>query len=430
MEDAIKQLRVLYVEDEETIRDSFANLLRRRVKELVTASNGEEGFRVFQEKKPDVVITDIRMPVMNGLEMAHKIREVSRTPIIITTGHNDEEYLLEAIDVGVDKYVKKPVDFRHIETALFSIADNLLQQKTIAEKNNYIASILDVYPGFLMIVNSEARLRYFNRSFLEFTGAESLDHFVRKHVTLQPFLVEKELSFYKNKDFHQWIKEMILHPELDYVIHLKEAGEEHDEEAGAYLARLKPITGSDDYLVTFTDITLIEIIRLLYHELAIKDPLTKIFNRKKFYEDLDVEIERARRYKHIVSMIMLDIDHFKNINDKYGHQEGDRILVEIVALVRQTIRKNDVFARYGGEEFILYLPETNLDCCYTIADRIREMIATNDFGLEEKITCSFGVATFEGEGDVDAFIKKADDALYRAKRLGRNRVEIYSPENK
>ncbi len=427
--DFMHRLRVLYVEDEATIRDSLANILRRRTGEVITAENGAEGFILFEELNPDVVITDIRMPVMDGLEMCRKIREKRNTPIVITTGYNDEAYLLSAIELGVDSYVKKPVDFKKLEFALTRIAHNLLNERMIEEKNQYIANILDVYPGFIMIVDEDAKVCYLNRSFLDFMECESFEQFEKDYRTLEKFVIERELSFYKGKAFGKWVKEMIQHPELDYVIHMKGEGEMHEEDAGAYLARIKPVPGTNHHIVNFTDVTLIEIIRLLYHELAIKDPLTKVFNRKKFYEDLDVEIERARRYKHIISLIMLDIDHFKNVNDRFGHQEGDRILMEIVSLIRQTIRKNDVFARYGGEEFILFLPETTLEGSLLIAERLRDMIARNDFHLPQSITCSFGVATFEGESDVDAFIKKADDALYTAKKNGRNRVEAFAPVN-
>lgn len=418
----LEQLSVLYVEDETDIRESLSRFLKRRVKELYVAENGEEGYRLFHENAPDMVITDIRMPVMDGLEMISRIRKDSQVPIMITTGHNDENFFLSAIDLNVDKYIKKPVDFKILETEMIRIAGIILQQRELENKNQFIRNVLDVYPGFLMITDG-MEIRYMNHAFKKFLDLDIDKEIGEQDVDIDKYLVVKENSFYRGKDFRQWVSEIIQHPEMDYVIHMK-GPDDADEDSAIYLATQQSIPGEDLFLVSFTDITLVEIIRLLFHEQSIKDPMTRVYNRKKFFEILEEEIERSNRYERDLSLIMFDIDHFKAVNDEFGHQEGDRILLEIVALIRKYIRKNDIFGRYGGEEFVILLPETCKEGAGVIAERLREDITNHDFRLGRSVTSSFGVAQHDPEEDIDYFIKKVDDALYRSKNDGRNKVTI------
>ncbi len=167
-------------------------------------------------------------------------------------------------------------------------------------------------------------------------------------------------------------------------------------------------------------------------ELAITDGLTRTFNRRYLIELMKKEFYRAKRNKTNLSFILLDIDHFKRINDTYGHQQGDSILVDIVSILEKGIRRHEHVARYGGEEFALLLPETDLNGALTVANNIRKKVEGFKFAGQEKplnITISLGVATFSDKNieSVDHLIKEADDALYRAKRKGRNRVESGEP---
>ncbi|MDF2614508.1 MAG: diguanylate cyclase [Clostridia bacterium] len=158
--------------------------------------------------------------------------------------------------------------------------------------------------------------------------------------------------------------------------------------------------------------------------MAIHDPLTKIFNRNYLNEYMEHEIERVSRHSRNLALVMIDIDHFKNINDTYGHNQGDYALQELVRTVQKNIRKYDVFARFGGEEFIVVLPETDIRNAKEVAERIREAVENHKIKGIEKMTVSLGVAGFV-EGDMEeSIIKRADAALYEAKNNGRNRVEI------
>ncbi|UUV19992.1 GGDEF domain-containing protein (plasmid) [Fusobacteria bacterium ZRK30] len=153
------------------------------------------------------------------------------------------------------------------------------------------------------------------------------------------------------------------------------------------------------------------------------DHLTKAYNRLKFNEVIKVEVLRSKRYRTDLSIIMFDIDFFKNINDRYGHDIGDLVLVEISKLVKKSVRETDVFCRWGGEEFMVLLPNTSLEFAVLVAERIRKLIYNFQIKNIEKVSCSFGVVSFNFEEDLDGFIKRVDNKLYTAKDNGRNRVE-------
>jgi len=166
--------------------------------------------------------------------------------------------------------------------------------------------------------------------------------------------------------------------------------------------------------------------------LSITDPLTGCYNRGYLMEHLPKEIKRAVRYLHPLSIAMTDIDHFKNVNDTYGHQAGDTVLRSFVELIRSSIRDGvDWVARYGGEEFVIVIPETELKCAEKMAERLRRKIETTEISIGNdrriKITASFGVVCFDPkekkEMSTDKLIKEADKMLYEAKNEGRNRVK-------
>ncbi len=158
-------------------------------------------------------------------------------------------------------------------------------------------------------------------------------------------------------------------------------------------------------------------------DLAGTDSLTGIMNRRKFYEVLRREITRARRYGSSFSIILFDLDHFKVLNDNYGHSEGDRVLKELAELIRKRLREADAFARVGGEEFIVLAPDTGFDGAVELAERLRGAIENHYFGSKLKLTASFGVTSFTKGDDEDSLLKRVDNLMYIAKMKGRNRVE-------
>jgi diguanylate cyclase (GGDEF)-like protein len=164
--------------------------------------------------------------------------------------------------------------------------------------------------------------------------------------------------------------------------------------------------------------------------LAISDSLTGIFNRRHFFEIAKREMERSKRYKHHLTIILFDIDRFKRVNDTYGHQTGDQVLQILSALWRENLREIDVIARYGGEEFIVLLPETNLESAQQVAERLRVKVAEQNVPVGKdyiSFTISLGVASGDhGEHALDKVLSCADQALYTAKERGRNQTVIWN----
>jgi len=167
--------------------------------------------------------------------------------------------------------------------------------------------------------------------------------------------------------------------------------------------------------------------------LSITDELTGIANRRHFEWRLAEEVERARRYQYPLSALMLDLDHFKRVNDTYGHQIGDIVLQQIAQRLKRVLRRTDFLARYGGEEFVVLAPQTPADRALILAERLRQVIAESPISvspdLQLRITISIGVAVFpEHAQNGNELVRAADEALYKAKQTGRNRVCLFEPE--
>lgn len=157
---------------------------------------------------------------------------------------------------------------------------------------------------------------------------------------------------------------------------------------------------------------------------AATDPLTGLFNRRKFNQELAIEILRTQRYKTPLSLVLYDIDYFKRINDAHGHQVGDKVLIDLSRLVSARIRQNDVLARWGGEEFVILVPGSSAQMARGLAENLREAVQALIFDESIIVTCSFGVAEFEIGDTTETLVARADAAMYRAKINGRNRVEL------
>ncbi len=158
------------------------------------------------------------------------------------------------------------------------------------------------------------------------------------------------------------------------------------------------------------------------HTLATTDALTQLFNRQHFNEQIHAGLLVANRYHRSLSLILMDIDHFKNINDSLGHLTGDTVLNKISGLLQNRVRKSDIVARWGGEEFAVLLNETGEEDACSIARELCDTIAAHDFDVDLQVTCSFGVAVYTRHETTEALIGRADQALYQAKRAGRNQV--------
>ncbi len=183
----------------------------------------------------------------------------------------------------------------------------------------------------------------------------------------------------------------------------------------------------------FQDITSRKSREAILQNQATRDPLTSIYNRRYFEEEVKKQIIKAKSLNQPYSVLMLDADFFKKVNDTYGHKTGDKVLIELAAKAERALRDKDIVARYGGEEFIIFLPEINALQAQKVADRLRQSISTivvySDDNQEVRFTVSVGVSSSEISDNVDTLVKTADEALYRAKQNGRNRVEVFTKED-
>jgi diguanylate cyclase (GGDEF)-like protein len=168
-------------------------------------------------------------------------------------------------------------------------------------------------------------------------------------------------------------------------------------------------------------------------EISRMDPLTNLFNRRHFLSVASLELENIDIFTNCLSVIMIDIDHFKKINDTYGHDAGDLVLLSIAEIIRNTVRRSDIPCRYGGEEFVIVLPGTDLASAIAIGKRLRENIESTAVKTDKgfiPVTASVGISSMSEDslGEIDVWIKRADEALYEAKQAGRNQVRVWNPE--
>lgn len=305
---------------------------------------------------------------------------------------------------------------------------------------DYLRKIFSKIKLVLLIIDSDNNIIYYNKYFLKLLD---LDKIIKKN-NLENEIVKKlkliDAINKKDKDLNLY---NIFSNDKNYNNHILEIklGKKFEKKLFFIINKIKFDYDSSIYkLILLNDITVIKTNekflqdkikdlnkKLKYAEiLASIDPLTKIYNRYKFYEECNKLINLYNRYGTIFSIIMFDIDNFKKINDNFGHITGDNVLKTISTVVSYTIRNTDIFFRWGGDEFIILLPNTNLEGAYISAEKIREVLENTDFNSEKehvgKVTCSFGVSTIEKEVDCDELTKKIDSAMYKAKNSGKNRV--------
>ncbi|WP_299805730.1 GGDEF domain-containing protein, partial [Sulfuricurvum sp. RIFOXYD2_FULL_44_160] len=169
------------------------------------------------------------------------------------------------------------------------------------------------------------------------------------------------------------------------------------------------------HVVVFTDITKL-------NQLATQDVLTQVANRFKFDQVLEHSIALSQRYGRPLSIMIIDVDHFKAVNDTYGHLIGDEVLKKLAKILSDGIRKSDVIARWGGEEFVVLLPDSELTSAVKLAETLRAKVAESDFTPAKNMTCSIGVVRWNDGDTPDQLLKRVDEKLYTAKESGRNRV--------
>lgn len=217
--DSFRNITLLYVEDDEMTLEEISFFLKKYVKKLIVAKNGEEGLELFKEHNPDMVITDIQMPIMNGLEMSKKILEINPSiPIAVTTAYSDSEYLINAIEIGIDKYLLKPINMMDVLAVMHkSLQLNYIDSSAHQE---YVQFILDENPTFMIIMNSN-KVEYINKSLLKLLGYDNLSSFNEQISDCKELFEFNDLKVEDN-----YIDYIVNHPNDKFLVALKNANSE------------------------------------------------------------------------------------------------------------------------------------------------------------------------------------------------------------
>lgn len=264
-----------------------------------------------------------------------------------------------------------------------------------------------------------------NKKGLSFFGFSSISDFNSSPVSLASFFIEEEGCFGKHTDGQKWLDKLATSKKKE-TIKIKLFNQE-DKEYSYFHLKVSKIDFSREYLLLFHNITEMEGEKKRIVRRAERDALTGIYNRVKLNELFPTLFYNANRYDQNFSIILFDIDHFKRINDTYGHNIGDSVLVELTHTVKNLLREEDIFVRWGGEEFIIILPIVSLPNAFTLASRLRKNIEEHPFLHVGEVTCSFGVTNFTAGDTQMILFERVDEALYAAKSDGRNRVVMTKP---
>ncbi len=380
----LNNLTCLYVEDDKEIRDSFLPMIERYFKEVIVATNGKEGLEKFKTDAIDIILSDIRMPYIDGIEMAKKIREIdSKVFIIFLTAFDASDYLKEAIEIGVEGYLTKPLDRNKLLRKLNFLATVIKNERDSIEYQELLQAMLNAQVNAVCIIDKKDQIKLSNKSFKNIFGnIYNLDELKK--------LIDINISLsHQNKNL------TLANQTKEFSIFIKKYNNEYK-------------------IISFEDVT-------EFNKIYI-DELTQLYNRKIVVKKLS-NLQQKEIY-----LIMFDIDNFKIINDTYGHNIGDIVLKKISSTILKNTRKDDIAIRWGGEEFLIVLKDIiGFDIPKKIAENLRKSIENISFKeFDRTITCSFGICSgiVEHEESFMSIVKKSDNALYQAKKEGKNRVKI------
>jgi diguanylate cyclase (GGDEF)-like protein len=437
---------------------------------------------------PDLMILDVEMPKIKGYQVCRLLKEDQLTswmPVIMLTGREHQSDMFWGLKTGADAYITKGFKPEHLLEKVdefLSRAGEYQEAKELSRKRkkdvteeyviDKITDLLDRKLFETTILNDIAALSGSLQDFPETVNSvfEILDNLFGYNTGSLLFPAEEELYLYVNRactrEALEEVADETLQAATGYAWQFKEPSSiervilnesnvsDTPAEKGSKPAYVHiPLTAHKAVIgillvagpstpsfrrdapgilnLVRNEITMILDNARLYEgakRMAITDGLTKIYNHRFFQELFEKEFKRASRYNTMFSLIMLDIDLFKRINDTYGHLYGDEILKEMAVLVKGCLRTMDILARYGGEEFAVLLPETDLEDAVLTADRIRMAVENHDFpaskGKPVNVTVSQGVTSFPSSGieKRSDLVAKADAALYEAKEAGRNCV--------
>jgi len=460
-----KKFRVLVADDEESLRGIVQEILTDSGYNVDSAANGREAMDLVRQNSYEVVVSDIRMPEMSGIDLLEAIKKFNpKIEVIMMTSHASVETAIKAIRLGAYDYLTKPFeDLDVITTVINRTVEKLKLELKIKElleelsvRNEEIQTLYKSTTELSTTLKLEEILKLSLKSLTKLCKCQDIifwaynseeNVIVGRYATntSDEKLKEMKHELKGTKSIANYFTIIDSDKELKKRMNLVEdIGRIH------YFPLLieGKFTGifsvhSTDPNVTFkkSDKDLIRqfvgnvsvqaenaYLHQMIKSMAIRDGLTNLFNHRYFQNTLAAELERAQRYKKDLSIVLFDLDHFKNYNDKLGHPEGDYLLKEIANIVNLNKRNVDVAARYGGEEFVLILVETGRSGAAQLAERLRKAIEEHPFRNREiqplgKISVSIGYSSFPEDGETrESLVRVADENLYKAKEAGRNRV--------
>ena len=388
--------------------------------EIFTSLSAENGLEILLHNKIDLILLDVMMPEIDGFMMAKMIKsnkKLKNIPIIFVTAKTDDATIEKCYEVGGSDYVSKP--FNSVE--LLKRVDFHLKfrdkERLLQKEKEYAQNIVDLQDNLILVTDGDQVINV-NKAVLDFFDVETLFMFQKKYHCIRQSFKEVDGYFHLKllDDKANWIDTIIERLKSDDVVVAIE-----DKEKRIHNFTIKAKRFYDLYILSLTDITVIAKRTRKFEHQANFDTLTQIYNRNMFNQLMEEKLQQATLNHLSMSFVILDIDHFKNVNDTYGHLAGDAVLKHLTALVSKHTRESDIFARWGGEEFILAL-ETDKENAMKIVENIRILIEKEPFEEVGNITCSFGLTQFQKGDTIKSITNRADEALYEAKESGRNRV--------
>jgi len=476
----LKQLtgaKVLVADDDSALVGTLTWILKGQGCEVVAVPNGEHLLERLGDEHPDLVLLDIMMPKVDGLQLLERIRREPQwrdLPVLMISSMDPEDGTAKALGLGASDFVAKPFRVKELLARVESQLKHGRELRSAREDARARGAIVDILheltdslkPDEIYHILARRVARALNISRCSLVLAKPGDVFGTVVAAYEnPMLrnLRIELSRYPEilkaleTDHTVIVRDVSTDPLFDEVraIWAKNAipvptqsvvtlpFRMREEQCGVLYLRTvqgEPSLTHDD--AQFADAVIKAAVAAIEkaHDfesvvsdkerlefLASTDALTGCLNRRALLESLEREVERARRYNLVLTLLMVDIDHFKKINDTRGHLVGDTVLRQLGELLRRDARSVDAVARYGGEEFVVLLPETAVHGAMIFADRMRQRIANYAFGEPDnpvRITVSVGVACYPDRAveTPESFLALADAALYRAKADGRNVV--------
>ncbi len=480
--------RILVADDSPTVVEMLKSLLAANGHEVIVAADGIAAAEAAFAYVPDLVVADVTMPRMNGYQLCRLFKNDPATaaiPVVLLTSRDQPRDRFWGTKSGADHYLIKdsglaelvgslqrlieeqPAGAPHAQPAARSddgeidvlyrvneLLDRKLFEATILNEVAKVGHSIEDFEGCAgSILTILGQFVDFAVAGICFGGQDGhLEVVIRAN---RPVSEEALADFQQRTlDCLSSLRGQTLVLE-DVSIHLDRADSDDKPLGGLGNFRTHPLLGPDNtigllataggaelaaaeqrqFLSNIADqVYLVLDNARLYRKvrmLAVSDEQTGLYNVRHFRDRLSAELARAVRYNTPLSVIMLDVDHFKQVNDRYGHLFGDLVLKQIAGILQQQIRDTDLAARYGGEEFVVVLPAATEAAALEAAERLRASVAAAPLGnaeIREPITISLGVATYPGRNihDMDDLVKAADSALYRAKDAGRNAVRAHT----